>query len=71
MDYYLPVYFLSKFPMFTKEFSILVACITVVGGILANLSSGIIADRFQEKYPMTYSNILVCGSVLALPFFLG
>jgi MFS family permease len=71
IDYYLPLYFLKQFPQFSSQYSILVAIITVFGGISANLSGGIIADRFNERYPSTYSNICMTGSILGLPFFLA
>jgi hypothetical protein len=48
-DYFFPFYFLSRFPMYKVEFSMIYGLCNLLIGVPSVMLGGILADKFGEK----------------------
>jgi predicted MFS family arabinose efflux permease len=64
---YLPVFFGKNFPMNKAEYAVLNAIGVSVCGLVASLSGGILADKFESKSYMTKAIICMVGCALSFP----
>jgi MFS family permease len=64
---YLPVFFGKNFPTFKAEYALLNAILVSMCGLIASLSGGIIADKFESKSYMTKAMICAVGCLLSFP----
>lgn len=64
---YLPVFFGKNFPTFKAEYALLNAIGVSCCGLIASLSGGIIADKFESKSYMTKALICIVGCGLSFP----
>ena len=48
-DYFFPLYFLSRFPMYKVEFSLIYGISNMLIGVPSVMLGGILADKFGEK----------------------
>ena len=64
---FLPVFFGKNFPSFKAEYALLNAAALSMCGLVASLSGGIIADKFEKKSYWTKSVIGGLGCALSVP----
>jgi len=64
---YLPVFFGKNFPTFKAEYALLNAIGVSCCGLIASLSGGILADKFESKSYMTKAIICMVGCALSFP----
>ena len=64
---YLPVFFGKNFPTFKAEYALLNAIGVSCCGLIASLSGGILADKFESKSYMTKAIICMVGCGLSFP----
>lgn len=64
---YLPVFFGKNFPTFKAEYALLNAIAVSVCGMVASLSGGILADKYESKSYMTKAMICIIGCALSFP----
>lgn len=64
---FLPVFFGKNFPAFKAEYALLNAAALSICGLVASLSGGIIADKFESKSYMTKALICMFGCAMSLP----
>lgn len=64
---YLPVFFGKNFPTFKAEYALLNAAAVSICGLVASLSGGILADKFESKSYMTKALICIIGCALSFP----
>jgi hypothetical protein len=72
-NFFIPSYFLTKFPMYSKEFGLIFAIINIFMGPLAAVTSGILSDKYASKKSTNYMAnpwIIIAGNVVALPALL-
>lgn len=63
-----PVFFLTKFPHYAKEFALLNALILVICAPISSVVSGYISDKYgQGKTSMVNSQIIIAGNLIAFP----
>lgn len=64
---FLPVFFGKNFPSFKAEYALLNAAALSICGLIASLSGGILADKFEKKSYWTKSFIAGLGCALSVP----
>lgn len=64
---YLPVFFGKNFPTFKAEYALLNAAAVSICGMVASISGGLIADKYEAKSYMTKAWICIVGCALSLP----
>lgn len=64
---FLPVFFGRNFPGFKAEYAYLNALALSVGGLVASLAGGIMADKFEKKSYLSKAMICISGCVLSVP----
>jgi len=64
---FLPVFFGRNFPGFKAEYAYLNALALSVGGFVAALAGGIMADKFEKRSKMSKALICISGCVLSVP----
>ena len=72
-NFFIPSYFLMKFPQNSLEFRLVYAIINIFMGPLAAVSSGILSDKYASKKSTNYMAnpyIIIAGNVVALPALL-
>lgn len=72
-NFFIPSYFLTKFPMYSKEFGLVFAIINIFMGPLAAVTSGILSDKYASKKSTNYMAnpwIIIAGNCIALPALL-
>lgn len=68
ITYYLPVFFGKNYPEMKTTYSLVNAAILSIGGIVASLISGILADKLESKSYWSKGIICMVGQSLAVPF---
>ena len=63
-DYFIPLYFLTRFPMYKVEFSIIYGLASMCLGIPSVMAGGILADKLGTKW---YTRICQASSFLPWP----
>ena len=69
-NFFVPSYFLMKFPQYAREFGLIYAIINIFMGPLAAISSGILSDKYASKKSTNYMAnpwIIITGNIVALP----
>lgn len=66
-DYFYPAYMLMAFPRFKMQFAAYEALCTVVCGLFAAISGGLIAEKIGKRDPRNYSRICSVGAMIAWP----
>ena len=72
-NFFIPSYFLMKFPQYSLQFGLVYAIINIFMGPLAAVSSGILSDKYASKKSTNYMAnpyIIIAGNVVALPALL-
>jgi MFS family permease len=64
---YLPVFFGKNFPGYKAEYALLNAVAVSVCGMVASISGGLIADKYESKSYMTKALICIAGCALSFP----
>ena len=64
---FLPVFFGRNFPAFKTEYAMLNALGISICGLLASISGGLIADKFDKKSFYTKSLLCGLGCILSVP----
>lgn len=49
ITYYVPVFFGRNFPTFKAKYAVVNAAILSIGGLIASIASGVMADKFEKK----------------------
>ena len=66
--YFLPLYFMLKFPSYKSAFVMHSIVSLSVAGIISSFAGGILSDKFGRKKPSSYALINIFGSAFAIPF---
>jgi Na+/melibiose symporter-like transporter len=64
---FLPVFFGRNFPGYKAEYAYLNALALSVGGLVASLAGGIMADKLEKKSYMSKAMICISGCILSVP----
>ena len=62
---YLPVFFMTKFPMYKAKFAFLNGLCLAVLGLVSNMLSGTIGDALEKKYPLIKSQMLAGSAFIS------
>lgn len=54
----MPAYFGAIYPEYSNEYSIINSFVVSIGGFTSAITGGIIADKYEKKFPMIKA--LVC-----------
>ena len=64
---YLPVFFGKNFASYKAEYALLNAIGVSICGMVASISGGLIADKYESKSYMTKALICIAGCALSFP----
>ncbi|CDW78847.1 permeases of the major facilitator superfamily [Stylonychia lemnae] len=67
IGYYMPSYFGKVYPDESTLYSVLNSFVVSVGGFISAMSGGIIADRYEARFPMIKAWVCIAGSILGCP----
>ena len=67
IDFFLPAFFLTKFPAFATEFAVLFGLSGILCGMASVIFGGLLANKLGED---SYSKICQASSLLACPLML-
>jgi hypothetical protein len=64
---YLPIFFLQKYPEHRTTYAVVNAFVIGSFGILSNLITGMIGDRFEKDSPRIKSRIAIFAALSTIP----
>ena len=64
---YFAAEFFGLYSSYTDQFSILNALALLIGGIIANLATGYISDKYNAKHFMIKTHIQMFSSIMSIP----
>lgn len=67
ITYYLPVFFGKNHPSFKSQYALVNAGILSICGLIASISSGLMADKFEKRSYWAKGAICCIGQSLAVP----
>ena len=67
ITYYLPVFFGKNYPLFKSQYALVNAAILSICGLIASISSGILADTLEKRTFWAKGLICCIGQTLAVP----